>query len=391
MIFGCLARNTFQPFMDKYYQEQWTGYIRSFCLQIILFRAGLQLDVKGNVRNICMLSSFPIIIEVIVAALVAMQLFGFDIYMAMTLGTMLSGIGNAVLIDCILQLTNQGYGVNKNIGKLCIAVGIMNGIVSNILFPIFKNMTLSASGNGSDSLLLDLGLIVLQLVVGTIVGILIGYFFKLLNVKNNLARVVLVVSTILAVQVICDLKIILSSKKAFAPEAKTLASVFLGITLRNFWDKNSINKYLAKLWLFLAPFLFATIGGSVIMSKLKSSDILMGLIVLLCCVVARSLLTFFITSFKTNFNFKEKFFLSIAFTPKAAMQAALSPVILQEAQAKHIDQYIQPGESILNVGILAIMVFSPLGAFLINQIGQSWLHRTLPQLPTTQSEKISDA
>nr|CDJ82541.1 Cation H+ exchanger domain containing protein [Haemonchus contortus] len=71
--------------------------------------------------------------------------------------------------------------------------------------------------------------------------------------------------------------------------------------------------------------------------------------------------------FVTNLTIRERLFVAVAWMPKATVQAALAPVVLDMARSKDgVDRtYVDNGIVIFTVAVLSILITAPVGAFLI--------------------------
>ena len=101
----------------------------------------------------------------------------------------------------------------------------------------------------------------------------------------------------------------------------------------------------------------------------------------------------FITYFAvycSNFTWKERLFLAVAWMPKATVQAALGPIFLAKARAANLDPVILSwGEQIVTISVLSIVIFAPLGAIAIMNLGPVLLDNQ-PLLPEAEEDNRSD-
>lgn len=83
-----------------------------------------------------------------------------------------------------------------------------------------------------------------------------------------------------------------------------------------------------------------------------------------------------IAGMERKFNWKERFFMACAWTPKATVQAALGGMALAELQILGVtdETYMKWANSMVTTAVLAICITAPLGAILINTLGKKWLH-----------------
>jgi NhaP-type Na+/H+ or K+/H+ antiporter len=83
----------------------------------------------------------------------------------------------------------------------------------------------------------------------------------------------------------------------------------------------------------------------------------------------RVIITFFVMG-KARYNWKERLFYALAWTPKATVQASLSAVPLaliksNMADSPDYEQWVRWGEDCLATGIFAIIVCATLGTLLV--------------------------
>ncbi|MCK5739075.1 hypothetical protein KAH55_07835, partial [bacterium] len=74
---------------------------------------------------------------------------------------------------------------------------------------------------------------------------------------------------------------------------------------------------------------------------------------------------------RSHFNIRERLFIGISYLPKATVQAAIGATPLMAMKAAGMNT--QPGELILAIAVLSILLTAPTGAFLISWAGQKWL------------------
>ncbi|XGW04609.1 hypothetical protein V3C99_015640 [Haemonchus contortus] len=125
--------------------------------------------------------------------------------------------------------------------------------------------------------------------------------------------------------------------------------------------------HLANLWhLAFQPLLFGLIGFELSFDMVQSGTIFRG-----CLLLGIGLLFRFIASFLavfvTTLTMRERLFVAVAWMPKATVQAALAPVVLDMARSKDgVDStYVDNGIVIFTIAVLSILITAPVGAFLI--------------------------
>ena len=95
---------------------------------------------------------------------------------------------------------------------------------------------------------------------------------------------------------------------------------------------------LAQMWVIFQPLLFSLIGAEIQVTEMSLATVGWGFLVLLSGLTSRTVAAYLAVSGGEN-NYKEKIFVSLAWLPKATVQAALGPVALgkaKEALAKYL-------------------------------------------------------
>ena len=102
---------------------------------------------------------------------------------------------------------------------------------------------------------------------------------------------------------------------------------------------------------------------------------LAGAALIFLALIARSVGTY-ISVIGTNLNFKERMFVVVSYVPKATVQAAIGGAPLLAMQTTGMDT--GPGQTILAMAVLSILLTAPLGAWAISWTGKLWLTQEKP-------------
>nr|CAD7394764.1 unnamed protein product [Timema cristinae] len=138
---------------------------------------------------------------------------------------------------------------------------------------------------------------------------------------------------------------------------------------------NPVEDTFSTFWKVFQPILFGLIGTEIDFNRLDSQTIALGLGVLFVALTVRVLVCFLVTLGGT-LNFKERFFIAIAWFPKATVQAALGPVALDIARKQSMSDEIQTlASQVLTISVLSILVTAPLGAMAISLTGPRLLNK----------------
>nr|CAD7260471.1 unnamed protein product [Timema shepardi] len=139
--------------------------------------------------------------------------------------------------------------------------------------------------------------------------------------------------------------------------------------------QNPVEDTFSTFWKVFQPILFGLIGTEIDFNQLDSQTIALGLGVLFVGLTVRVLVCFLVTLGGT-LNFKERFFVTIAWFPKATVQAALGPVALDIARKQSMSDEIQTlASQVLTISVLSILVTAPLGAMAISLTGPHLLNK----------------
>uniref|UniRef100_A0A914EJ96 Cation/H+ exchanger domain-containing protein n=1 Tax=Acrobeloides nanus TaxID=290746 RepID=A0A914EJ96_9BILA len=186
---------------------------------------------------------------------------------------------------------------------------------------------------------------------------------KGLGVEQGIPTLVLASCTINDVYAITLFTVTLSMVKFGHVDMQSI----LLTTVRAPLEEKSIEaKTMQIIWEYFAqPLLFALIGLQLSFGELAQKDVIYGTLILLFGLVVRVGATYF-SSYGSGFNAKEKCFIGIAWLPKATVQAALAPALL-DLYNSDITSYSFKHEAtiLLSIGVLSILLTAPFGAFLI--------------------------
>jgi NhaP-type Na+/H+ or K+/H+ antiporter len=129
---------------------------------------------------------------------------------------------------------------------------------------------------------------------------------------------------------------------------------------------HEISSKLGKLWVFASIMLFTLVGAQVDISLAWRTG-LAGLGLIVCGLAARSA-GVLIALTGSPLNSRERLFAVVSYWPKATVQAAIGAVPLMAMRSIGMDT--APGETILAVAVLSIVITAPLGALAIKWVGE---------------------
>jgi len=132
---------------------------------------------------------------------------------------------------------------------------------------------------------------------------------------------------------------------------------------------HELSAKLGKIWVFTEILLFTLVGTEVNVNAALHAR-LSGTALISLGLVGRSVGTF-LCMLGSNLNLKERFFVVIAYLPKATVQAAIGAAPL--AAMKLAGMNTAPGDIILTVAVLSILFTAPLGGWAISLVGKRLL------------------
>lgn len=126
-----------------------TAYIRKFSLVLILIRAGLEMDpaaFKNVYMTILKLGLVPWTVEFCLCAVLTNYFFGMPWLWAFALGAIVAAVSPAVIVPCLFRLRTKGYGVNKGIPTLIVAISGIDDAASVAIFGILASIIFGTGG-----------------------------------------------------------------------------------------------------------------------------------------------------------------------------------------------------------------------------------------------------
>jgi NhaP-type Na+/H+ or K+/H+ antiporter len=333
--------------------------LREIALIVILTRAGLSIDIndlKRVGRPAILLCFVPATLEIAAVTFLAPVFFEVTYIEAAIMGTVLAAVSPAIIVPRMLRLMASGYGKDRSIPQLIMAGASVDDIYVIILFASFMGMY-QGSGFTASSLLAVPISIIIGLLVGIVTGLLLIKVFKLIHMRDTIKVLIILSAAFLFVTLETALK-------PYLPMSGLLAVMALGGTILKSYEilANRLMGKFAKIWVGAEIMLFVLVGAAVDINYLsgagaKSVLLILGALVLRIIGVNISLI-------KTKLNIKERLFCSIAYLPKATVQAAIGAIPLSAGVAA--------GNTILTVAVLAILITAPIGA-----IGIDFAYRRL--------------
>ncbi|CAD5122438.1 DgyrCDS10862 [Dimorphilus gyrociliatus] len=376
LITGCLLRNV--PgikTIGESINQDWSSALRNLALIVILTRAGLGLDpvaLKKLSFGVIRLAFIPCLVEALTVGVVSHFLLDLPWSWGFMLGFVLAAVSPAVVVPSLLNLKERGYGIDKGIPTLVIAAASVDDVLAITAFGLCVGIAFS---EGSFGLLIAKG--PLEAFGGVLFGVILGtilWFIPTATSKNKhpIRFIFLFGYGILAV---------FGSKNLDFAGAGALACLTIPFVAAINWRKDEgsdkiISEYFANLWIVFQPLLFGLIGAEIDITKIKSSTIGLGLAVLAIGLLFRVIASF-LAVLRLGLNTKEKFFIPLAWLPKATVQAAIGSQALDITREKKLFNSVEEknGLIILAVAVMVILVTAPVGAAAISISGPRLLKK----------------
>lgn len=359
--------------------EDLSSFFTSAGLAVILLRSGLELDLSSLKKASYLtlrLTLIPGCFEAIVTALCGIFILGMPFWLSISLGFILAAVSPAVVVNGMLKLQHEGYGIEKGIPSLIIASASLDDIVAITGFTICigfaivdENKALLQSAlHGPIEILLGLAL-------GSLLGSLMN-FTTFLN-KSWKKSLLLTMSSVL---------IMFGMKELQYPSSGAIGCMVVGCVSSHCWSLNEekrhqhrVEQQISRMWnVLFEPLMFAFIGTALNFKNIPSSSIGKSILVVVIGSVARLSIAFTVT-YRSTLSLKERVFVSLAWLPKATVQAALCSLplsrvkVTMDADNESYPNYINWAELIQSTAILAICVTAPIGVVMIKVLGKKLL------------------
>ena len=337
--------------------------LRQIALVTILTRAGLALNfdkLKKVGRPAILLSFVPASIEMLGIILFAKRFFAIDTIDAGIMAAVLAAVSPAIVVPHMIKLIDEGYGADKNIPEMILAGASVDDVFVIVFFSSF--LALKTGGQLSAMSFIN---IPISIITGVIFGIIIGKVFAFILEKIDINEIYKAMIFISIGFFTLELQKIIETKIGFAALISIMAAG-MAINKENPKLANELLFSYNRLWKVFEMLLFVLVGISVDLAYVKEAGFLAVILIIIGLIFR--MLGVNISLIKTNLNKKERLFTSLAYIPKATVQAAIGPVALQMGLAS--------GNLILSVSVIAILLSAPLGAILTDKTYKKLLKKS---------------
>lgn len=332
--------------------------LRQVALIIILIRAGLSLDItdlKRVGRPAVLMTFIPATFEILAYTLIGPLLLPISHVDACLMGTVLGAVSPAVVVPKMVKLIEEGYGKEKAIPQMILAGASGDDIFVIVLFTSVLSMALGKGVNLGSFVDIPIS-IVLGIGLGLLAGKLLLSLFDLMDYgeKDRLVELIILLGSAFLLMAIENLV------KPWISISGLLSIISMAMVLNKNLDEEEVS-FLSdgfnKLWKGAEIFLFVLVGAAVDISYTLTAGPHAVLLIFIALLV-RSL-GVGLSLVNTPLKPKEKLFTTIAYIPKATVQAAIGSVPLAMG--------LESGQIILSVAVLSILITAPLGAIGIDK------------------------
>ena len=328
--------------------------LREIALIVILVRAGLSIDMsdlRKAGRPALLMCFVPATFEIAAVTYLAPLLLGVSYIEAAIMGCVLAAVSPAVIVPRMIHLMETGYGKKSRIPQIIMAGASVDDIYVIVLFTAFLGMY---RGEGfSASTLVSVPVSILSgVIMGAVTGIILVSIFKRIHMRDTV-KVLIILSIAFMFVSIEDFM------KPFFPVSGLLAVMSLGCSILRSYEilaKRLMGKF-SKIWVGAEILLFVLVGAQVDISYLAGAGISSVLLILAALSLRMTGVSLSLAG--TSLSLKERLFCSIAYNPKATVQAAIGAVPLSAG--------VGAGNTILTVAVLAIIISAPVGAIGIDR------------------------
>lgn len=337
--------------------------LRKIALIIILTRAGLTLDLddlKRAGRPALLMCFLPASFEILGMILVAPHLLHISILEAAILGAVIAAVSPAVVVPKMIQLMEEGYGMNKQIPQIILAGASVDDVFVIVLFTSFTGLAQGDQISVMKFVNIPISIIA-GILIGAVIGIALGIFFTKVHMRDTI-KVIIILSLAF---ILVYLEEMITIPVTFAA---LISVMFMGIFLKRKKADTSarLSAKFNKLWVMAEIILFVLVGASVDITFISKAGL--KTVILIFAVLVFRMAGVFICMLGTKLNGRERLFCMLAYTPKATVQAAIGGVPLAMGLAC--------GNIVLTVAVIAIVITAPLGAFMIEHTYKKLLSKT---------------
>jgi NhaP-type Na+/H+ or K+/H+ antiporter len=355
VVVGPYCLNIFSPEMKAIASD-----LRLIALIIILLRAGLEVSkstlAKVGARALLM-AFIPCLCEVAVITYFGPKLLELTTLESAILGSILAAVSPAVVVPFMIQFIKDGKGKKHGAPTLILAAASCDDAFAIVLCTSFLGMYTGSQLSTVQQIISLPISIILGLLTGAIIGFILCKFFDKFHTRATKKVLIIMSIAIFLVALQNNIHSIVN----FSALLATMAIGFIILEKREYMA-HELSSKLGKIWIFAQLVLFILVGSEVNVPVALDAGVTGTILIFLglagrCVGVQLCLI-------KSIFTLKERIFITISYLPKATVQAAMGAVPLLAMTAAGMSTI--PGEIILAIAVLSILITAPLGAIAIS-------------------------
>lgn len=334
--------------------------LRLIALVVILLRAGFEISKEALTRvglRAILLAFIPCLFEISAVVLVAPYLLNLTLLESAMLGAILAAVSPAVVVPLMIEYIKRGLGAKRSVPTMVLAAASCDDAVAIVLSGAFIGLY-TGHTTGLTARLLG---IPISLLTGILLGLVLGFafywLFKRFNPRASKRVIMLLGLSVL----LLNFEDVVHPFMPFAALLSIMATGFI-ILEKDEHMAHELSSKLGKIWVFAQLLLFVLIGMKVNVPVAVNAG-LAGAGVILTGLIGRSIGVQFCLA-GSALPARERMFVGIAYLPKATVQAAIGATPLVAMQAAGLST--APGELILAIAVLSILLTAPTGALAIS-------------------------
>lgn len=338
--------------------------LRLIALIVILLRAGFELskDTLARVGRMAILLSFvPAVFEGVSITVLGPHFLGLTYMESAILGSVLAAVSPAVVVPLMIRFIERRMGADKGIPTMLLAASSVDDVFVIVVYSSLIGMYTGAHV----SLAWKLAGIPISICTGVAVGVAAGFLLYIIFRRYNpraTKRVLIVLGiSILLVRA----EHLIGERVPFAALLAVMAIGFIILEKREHYA-HEISAKLGKIWVLAEIILFTMVGAQVNIHVAWKAGFA-GATLIFLALVARSAGTY-LCLLGSNLSLAERLFVVVSYIPKATVQAAIGGAPLLAMKAAGMNT--APGEIILAVAVLSILLTAPVGAWMIAVMGE---------------------
>jgi cell volume regulation protein A len=269
--------------------NQYRDFLLTAALVLILFDAGLNLDIRSVMQSM-KLATFTtvltLLLEIVLVALALHFIMNVDILLALVVGSIVGGTGEAVVIPIVNKM---------RIRQETKAMLIMESVISDVLVIVIAITLMSVIALGDFSAL-DVGReLVVKFVVGGVIGLVAGiaWLFVLQRLQNQPLSYMITMAALFLVAGFVEMDPINSSSAVAAlmfglaiGNRRFVKRWLTSVSLRLSTDEH-IHEFHSEITFFVRTFFYVYLGLLFRFSTFETIHLALGIGIIVIIVIVR--------------------------------------------------------------------------------------------------------